>query len=201
MFAKRANHSKSGGGRPHFSRPTAMKYANWRTAPCAVRQFAPAKGYIFRESFIQHDNIEVLKTGKVAVFIGWYSQITIHFQRVLLAGAYPDAQLQPPERLQQRQRPGDDQQRQPVRGDHDLQEEPQPGGRHAVPELAVRPRQGQRPHRGVRHSRPGMGLGRPQREVLRGSLRDRRGPDLRRRVHDRHRPRHRHLVLHPTPRT
>ena len=48
-----------------------------------------AKGYIFRESFIQHDNIEVLKTGRVAVFIGWYSQITIHFQRVLLAGAYP----------------------------------------------------------------------------------------------------------------
>ena len=41
-----------------------MKYANSRTAPYAVRQFAPAKGYIFRESFIQHDNIEVLKTGR-----------------------------------------------------------------------------------------------------------------------------------------
>lgn len=47
------------------------------------------RGWIFRESFIQHDNVEVLKTGKVAVFIGWYSQITIHFQRVLLTGAFP----------------------------------------------------------------------------------------------------------------
>jgi hypothetical protein len=47
------------------------------------------KGYIFKESFIQHDNIEVLKTGKVAIFVGWYSQITIHFQRVLLTGEYP----------------------------------------------------------------------------------------------------------------
>ena len=42
----------------------------------------------------------MLKTGKVAVFIGWYSQITIHFQRVLLAGAYPETSpTAAPERL------------------------------------------------------------------------------------------------------
>lgn len=46
-------------------------------------------GYIYRESFVAHDNVEVLKGGNVAIFAGWYSQITIWFQRVLLTGAYP----------------------------------------------------------------------------------------------------------------
>ena len=55
------------------------------------------KGYIFKESFVSHDNIEVLKTGKVAIFAGWYSQITIHFQRVLMTGAYPGLDYSFPE--------------------------------------------------------------------------------------------------------
>ena len=72
--------------------------------------------------YIQHDNIEVLKTGKVAVFIGWYSQITIHFQRVLLAGGLSRPHLQPPANgfHSANAACSDDQQRPALRGDHDI---------------------------------------------------------------------------------
>ena len=83
---------------------TEYGYSNWMDSSGRLQppEFQPgykdfiatmadwySKGYIFKESFIKHDNIEVLKTGKVFMFSGWYSQITIHFQRVLLAGANP----------------------------------------------------------------------------------------------------------------
>jgi hypothetical protein len=57
------------------------------------------KGYIFKESFVSHDNIEVMKGGRAAIFAGWFSQITIHFQRVLLTGAYPGLNYSFPEKF------------------------------------------------------------------------------------------------------
>lgn len=47
------------------------------------------KGYLFKESFVTHDAVEVLKTGNVAIFMGWYSVITIHFNRLMINGVLP----------------------------------------------------------------------------------------------------------------
>ena len=41
------------------------------------------KGWIFKESFATHDDAEVAKGGRVAIFAGWYSRVTIWFQRII----------------------------------------------------------------------------------------------------------------------
>jgi putative aldouronate transport system substrate-binding protein len=40
------------------------------------------KGWLFKESFATHDDPEVAKTGKVGIFAGWYSRITIWIERI-----------------------------------------------------------------------------------------------------------------------
>jgi len=80
---------------------TKTGFANWLDANGKVQLFVTAdgfktfvatmadwyrKGYFFKETFIKHDDTEVLKSGNVGIFAGWYSRITILYSRLLAAG-------------------------------------------------------------------------------------------------------------------
>lgn len=54
-------------------------------------------GYIYKEAFVSHDDVEVFKTGDVAIFAGWYSRVTIHLNRILVSGALPGVDYVMPE--------------------------------------------------------------------------------------------------------
>jgi ABC-type glycerol-3-phosphate transport system substrate-binding protein len=56
------------------------------------------KGYIHPESFISHDNNEIIKTGNVAIWAGWYSRMTGHLANLRKAASFNKSYIFP-ERL------------------------------------------------------------------------------------------------------
>ena len=44
------------------------------------------QGYFHPDTFIKHDDTEIIKRGNVGIFAGWYSRITVNVQRLIAAG-------------------------------------------------------------------------------------------------------------------
>ena len=46
------------------------------------------QGYFHPDTFIKHDDTEIIKRGNVGIFAGWYSRITVNVQRLIAAGGF-----------------------------------------------------------------------------------------------------------------
>ena len=46
------------------------------------------QGYFHPDTFVKHDDTEIIKRGNVGIFAGWYSRITISVQRLIAAGGF-----------------------------------------------------------------------------------------------------------------
>ena len=46
------------------------------------------QGYFHPDTFVKHDDTEIIKRGNVGIFAGWYSRITVNVQRLIAAGGF-----------------------------------------------------------------------------------------------------------------